>query len=105
MQEKSINKLNSINMRPKFRIGDMAIRKPLPKYKGNGQPIIIIEKITDKYYFGVTTVSDTKVMFDIEHQDDFMLYKPSFIRRIKCWFNNIKLIKSIRNDYRGLLLL
>lgn len=92
-------------MRPKFRIGDIVIRKPLPKYKGCGQPIIIIEKITDKYYFGLSTGFDTKVMFDIECQDDFMLYKPSFIKRIKCWFNNIKLVKITRNyDYRRLLL-
>lgn len=83
MQGKSINKLNSKNMRPKFKIGDIVIRKPLPKYKGCGQPIVIIEKITDKYYVGVATGFDTKVMFDIEHQDDFMLYKPSSIKRIE----------------------
>lgn len=83
-------------MRPKFKVGDVVIRKKLPQYEGYGQPILTIEKVDAErgYYFCGYDKYGYGIIFDIERQDDFMLYRLNLIKRMKCWFNNIKLIKK-----------
>lgn len=76
--------------KPKFRIGDVVIRKELPQYEGK-RIIVTITAIDDEYYYcGVDEEGYNKV-FLRKTEDQFELYrKPSAFSKILKQFKKLK---------------
>ena len=67
--------------KPKFRIGDVVIRKDLPQYNGN-RIIVTITAIDDEYYHCGVDEGGCRLVFHRSHEDQFEIYRASLFRRI-----------------------
>lgn len=68
--------------KPKFRIGDVVIRKDLPQYNGNSI-IVTITAIDDEYYYCGHDDKGYVRLFPRSDEDQFKIYhKPSVFSKI-----------------------
>ena len=77
--------------KPKFRIGDVVIRKELPQYEGK-RIIVTITAIDDEYYYCGHDDKGYVRLFSRSAEDQFELYrKPSAFSKI---LNLLKKLKE-----------